>query len=324
MGAPTGMFSTFARPNVPETVLITASALAPIRDWRIKTGLIAGSWLAGRAYNLLNDRYEFEGKTQAKLQNDAQIYVDIDKQERSHATFMEAVARTSRFARENENAATLVLTDWQTANTSSSMLEMQRGRAALLTGLGTVRLEKGTRIDRNTYDSGDRLLAGTNYDMGGEAANLLRTAHTALGDAQAFARANNGRSFNGRAIDDAEIAQYDRLKAHVQNQLDLIYGEHDIDRVVKELHSRVTNQGEDMRRFAEELKEFGNKLTDKDPAFKSKILRDLALLHIAFAGAASDSGAKRDHFVNAASYVERSRLLDRSNKDLAKIAKLLN
>lgn len=323
MGAPTGMFSTFARPNVPETVLITASALAPIRDWRIKTGLIAGSWVAGRAYNLLNDRYEFEGKTQAKLQNDARIYVDIDKQERSESSFKEAVARTARFARENESAATFALTDWQAANTASSMLEMQRGRAALLTGLGAVRLEKGTRIDRNTYDSGDRVLVGKNYDLGGEAANLLRTAHSALKDAQGFARANNGRSFNGRSITDTEIAQYDTLKAHVQVKLDVIYGEHDMDAVVNELQSRVTSQGDDMRRFGEELKDFGNKLTDQDPEFKGKIMRDLAVLHIAFARAAADSGTKREHFANAATYVERARVLDRSSKDLAKIAKML-
>lgn len=322
-GAPTGMFSTFARPNVPETVMITASALAPIRDWRIKTGLIAGSWVAGRAYNLLNDRYEFEGKTQTKLQMEARAYLDVDKQERSESTFLEAAARTARFARQNEAAATFVLSDFQTANGTASMLEMQRGRAAALTGLGTVRLENGTRIDRSQNDRGDRALAGLNYDLGGEAANLLRTAQTSLNDAQGFCRANLGRSVNGRVIDSNEVAQYDRLKAHVQSKLDLIYGEHDIAAVISELKSRVHSQSDDMRKFSEELKQFGDALTDRDPVFKGKIMRDLAVLHIAFGRAASDTGTGREHFVNAARYIERARILDGTNKDLAKILQQL-
>ena len=322
-GPPTGMFSTFARPNLPEVALITASALAPIKDWRVKTALVTCSWLAGRGYNLLNDRYEFEGKSQAKVQNEARTYVDLDKQERSEATFAEAVSRTTRFARQNEAAAAFLVADWQAANSSASMLEMQRGRGAMLTALGNVRLENGTRIDRSNLDRGDRVLAGKNYDLGGEAANYLRSAHTALSDAQSFARANRGRSINGRIISDAEIAQYDKLKSQAQKGLDTIYGEHDIDAVVSELSRRAQNQSADMKHFADNLKDYADKLTDVDLPYKGKIYRDLALLHLAFGAVAVDQGTKSEHYRNAAIYFHRAVPLDQRAPDLAKIQRRL-
>ncbi len=324
VGPPTGMFSTFARPNVPEIALVTASLLAPVRDWRIKTALVAGSWMAGRAYNLLNDKYEFEGKTQAKMQNDARAFIEVDKQERRESTFAESVARTKRFALENENAATLLVSDWQTySGSGGSLLEVQRGRAALMIGLGEARLEKGTRIDQREYDRGDRALAGKNYDLGGEAANFLRSAYTSLDESQKFARANKGRTVNNRLIDDAEIAQYDRFKEKVQSQLDTIYGAHDLDQVMTELKARAQSQPEDLKRFGDNLKEYASKLTDADPQYKSKILRDLALLHIAFNSAEPDPGTKNEHLRIAITYYESARLLSDKAPDLEKIKRLL-
>lgn len=325
IGPPTGMFSTFARPNVPEMVLVTGSLLAPVRDWRIKTAMVAGSWLAGRAYNLLNDRYEFEGTSQAKMQNDARTFVEVDKQERKEATFEDAVARTKRFAKDNENAATLLVSDWQAySGGGGTLLEVQRGRAALMVGLGEARLDKGTRIDQREYDRGDRVLAGLNYDLGGEAANFFRAAHTSLDECQKYARANKGRSVNGRAIDDAEIAQYDKLKQKVEQQLSAIYGSHDIDAVMKELRFRAQSQPDDLKRFGENLKGYADSLTDADPRHKSKILRDLSLLHVAFSNTADDPTTKSEHLSKAMQCYEIARRLNPDAPDMEKIRKLLS
>lgn len=324
IGPPTGMFSTFARPNVPEMVLVTGSLLAPVRDWRIKTAMVAGSWLAGRAYNLIEDKYEFGGKTQARLQSDARTYVEVDKESRSESTFAEAASRIKRFALENENAATLLVSDWQNySKTSENLLEVQRGRAAILTGLGEARLEKGTRIDQREYDRGDRVLPGKNYDLGGEAANFLRSAWTSLDQCQTFARANIGKTFNGRAISEAEVQQYSKLKADVKTKLDVIYGAHEIGQIADDLKLRAESQPDELRKFAENLKDYCESLSDADPQYKSKILRDLVLLHIAFGRVAQDEASKNEHQRRALACLERAKILDGSAPDIDKLKKLL-
>lgn len=308
-GPPRGIFSVVGRPSIPEVALTTTAALAPIPDKRIKAGLVVGSWLAGRVWNAVNDKYEITGKTPQKIESDARGQTMVYMQNPSVANFAEATAGVERFAQENQAAAALLVGDFQNTHAGLPPCELMRGRAALLVGVADHKLEAGTRFDGKEYDWGERIGAGHRYDLGGEAASFYRYALNSVDRAQEHARANLGQTVNGRVVDPVFVNHFDELRRQVNVKLDQIYGEHDVNQIVQEAQSKVRSHPQQMKNFGERLRQHYETLTDKDKPYKAKIARDLALVHLAFARSTSDASFKSDHYTFARRYLADSRNL---------------
>ncbi len=320
MGPPTGIFSAFARPSLPEIGLATAGALMPVQDTRIRAGLAIGGWALGKTWNYFDAKYELTGRTEPRFQYETLASVDADMKAPTLARFQFAQEQMRNLADRNDAASSVLIKDWQASTTSKTAIDRDRGTAALMMGQADSLLARGSRIDRDQWSkTGITIGAGLDYDLGGQASSYIRAAAGNLGDAIKLAKENKGRSIESGVIDDAYIAQLTRLQDSSTQSLNKIYGEHDIKAVYKDIASKVRWNTEDMKTFGENLAQYEQTLKDSDPKFKAKINRDLAMIHLAFGEAESTPAASRNHFDKANYYYQNARKLDPTAADLNKV-----
>src|SRR4029077_12952993 len=81
----------------------------------------------------------------------------------------------------------------------------------------------------------DRILAGENLDLGGQALWFYRNAQTELRTTTSLAQQAKGTEINGKQIDDQEIAGLQQSAKYVQDRVDVIYGAHNIPGVMQKL-----------------------------------------------------------------------------------------
>lgn len=324
LGPPTGMFSAFARPSLPEIGLATAGALTPVRDIRVRAALAAGGWALGKTWNYLDARYEITGKTEPRMRDEALAAVDYDMKSPSKDRFMFAADQVHKFSDKNDAAASVMIKDWQGNNNSVTSIEKERGTAALMLGLGESMLARGTRIDQIKWDKeGKRMLAGTNYDLGGQATSFLRSADGNLQNALNLAQENKGKNLSSGVINDAYINQLKELKAASSASLDKVYGGHNIPAVYDEVKKEVSAYGDEMRSYGENLAQYAKTISETEPRFKAKISRDLAILHTAFGELDPTPGGRTEHFKNAMRYLEQAARLDPGAADQPAVLALL-
>ncbi len=323
VGPPTGAFSAFARPSLPEIGLATAGALAPVADWRMRAGLAVGGWALGKAWNLLDDKLEITGASEPRLRESAQAAVEQDVKSPSLEHFDFAVDEMRKFSDKNDAAAAVMISDWQNSNLPQTAIDKERGTAALMFGYGESALERGSRIDLSKWDKdGKHILAGTNYDLGAQATTYLRAASGNLDQAIEQAKANKGNKVSGGTIDD--ISQLDLEKSHVNQLLEKVYGPHDIPAVYEGVKDAVAGHAEDMRHFGENIAQFYKTMNDSQPRYKAKVARDLAIVHMAFGELDPTEGGKSQHYKDALIYVQEASRLDPKAADQEQIQKLLS
>ena len=323
-GPPTGSFSPFARPSLPEIGLATAGALTPVADGRVRLALAAGGYALGKTWNYLDAKYELTGRTEPRLRDEAEAAVDYDMKSPSQARFMFAAGEMKKFADKNEAAAAVLIKNWTLDHREGFAIEKERSSAALMLGFGESVLERGTRVDQDKFDKdGVRILAGMDYDLGGESANYFRATLGNLQTAERLAQSNKGRRITGGVIDDSYIADLQAAQQHTRRNLDRIYADHNIAEVYTQVTKALSSHPDQMRKFGENLAEYSKVLTDTDPKYKAKILRDLALVHVAFGDKEPSIGGSREHYVNAQKYLDSSRLLDETSTDRAQIERLI-
>jgi hypothetical protein len=324
LGPPTGVFSAFARPSLPEIGLATAGALVPVKDMRVRAGLAVTGWLAGKAWNYLDDRYEITGKSEPRLRDAAAAATDQDLNSPTVTRFDFAADQMHKFSDKNDAAAAVLLRDWQNANMDKTSVERERGSAALMLGFGESLLDRGSRIDQSKWDKkGERLLAGLDYDLGGQATSYLRAASSNLSEALKLSRENKGGRLSNGTIDDGYIYQLDSEKNRADQTLDRVYGRHDISAVYTGVRNHVSADYLEMKSFADNLSQYANTLSDRDPRFKAKISRDLAIIQAAFAAFEKAPAEKSEHLSSARAYAEQAGRLDPNAQDLADVKELV-
>lgn len=323
LGPPTGAFSPFARPSLPEIGLATAGALVPVEDRRIRAGLAIGGWALGKAWNYFDSKYELTGRTEPRLQYETLAALDSDSKVPTLGRFKFAQDQMRNLADRNDAASAVLIKDWQITSGSKTAIDRERGTAALMMGQADSMLSRGTRIDRDQWSkSGPTIGAGQDYDFGGQAGQYIRAAAGNLGDAVKLARENKGKNIESGTIDDAYIAQLTRLQESSVEAMNRIYGEHDILAVYKDVASKVKWNTEDMKAFGERLSQYEQTLKDSDARYKAKIERDLAMIHLAFGDNDSTTGGAREHFQKANYYLQNSFKLDPKAPDYSKVLQL--
>ncbi len=325
MGPPTGAFGIFARPSLPEIGLATAGALAPVRDVRVRAGLALGGWALGKAWNLVDDKFELTGRTEPRLRDETMAAVVTDLSAPSRERFNFATDQMHAFSNRNDAASAALIRDWQKDTSAKTAIEKERGNAELMLGYGESVLERGSRVDQNKWDKeGKRMLAGTGYDFGGEASTYLRAASGNLEDAIKLAKENKGKSISSGVINDDYISQLEYAKVRADKNLELVYSSHNISEVYSEVKANVVAHEAEMRTFGENLNQYSKTLSDKDPRYKAKILRDLAILNVAFGDADPTTGGRAEHYRNASRHVAQATNLDPGAPDLTAVSALLN
>lgn len=324
-GPPLGAFSPLARPSLPEVGLATMGALTPAADWRVRAGLAVGGYMLGKSWNYLDDKFEITGKTDLRLQSETAAAIDTEFKSPSYRNFTFAAQEMKKFSDRNEPAAALMIKDWAVDRQGALAIEKDRTIAALMLGHAESMLERGTRVDQDKFDkNGARMLAGKNYDFGGAAANYFNATIANLTEAEKLARANKGRSVTGATINDQYINDLVQIRRESKMSLDKIYDAHDMPAILEEVKANVKSYNSEMRKFGESLKEYVQVVNNNDPRYKAKLMRDLALLHIAYGELETTAGAKSDHYRNALKHLDQSRLLDSSAPDLIALRRLLN
>ncbi|MBX9568779.1 MAG: hypothetical protein K2X77_07780 [Candidatus Obscuribacterales bacterium] len=323
-GPPTGAFSAFARPSLPEIGLATAGAMMPVGDGKTKLALAAGGYLLGKTWNYLDAKYELTGRTEPGLRDASIAATEYDIKSPSENSFLFAAQEMRKFAEKNEQAASVIIRNWNLEHPNSLAIENERSAGAMMLGYAEAALAKGTRVDQDKFDKvGDRMLAGKDYDFGGQAANYFNAALDNLRAAEKLSRENQGRAIAGGVIDGSYTSTLLAGQARVTESLDKIYGSHDIEKVFAELKANVNSHESEMRKFGQNLKEHAELLTDRDPRYKAKIMRDLALLHLAYGERSiGTNGERRDHYDKALGYLEWSRRLDSKAPDWSAIYKI--
>lgn len=323
-GPPTGTFSPFARPSLPEIGLATAGAMAPVGDGRVKVALAAGGYLLGKTWNYLDAKYELTGRTEPGLRDASIAATEEDIKSPSENSLLFATQEMRKFAEKNEAAASVIIRNWNLEHPNSLAIENERSAGIMMLGYAQAALAKGTRVDQDKFDKvGDRMFAGKDYDFGGQAANYFNAAYDNFKAAEKLSRENQGRAIAGGVIDSSYTSAVLAGQTRTLEALNKIYGAHDIEKVFSELKANVNSHESEMRKFGENLKEHANLLTDRDPRYKAKILRDLALLHLAYGERSiGTNGERREHYDKALGYLERSRQLDNKAPDFGAIYRI--
>ena len=323
-GPPTGAFSAFARPSLPEIGLATAGAMTPVADGRMKVALAVGGYMLGKTWNYLDAKYELTGRTEPGLRDAAVAATEYDIKEPSRNSLQFAASEMKKFTEKNEAAASVIIRNWNVEHPKSLAVENERSAGAMMLGYADALLAQGTRVDQNKFDkTGDRMFAGQDYDFGGQAANYYNAAITNFKNAEKLARENKGRAITGGVLNDAYADDLVFGQQQAKDALNKIYGSHDIGKVYEELKASVNSHEAEMVKFATSLKEHAELLTDKDPRYKAKIMRDMALLHMAVGDRPAATIAERhNHYNQALHYLSVSRGFDENAPDLNKIIRI--
>lgn len=329
--AGTGQFSAGAeyskllRPNMVDGVGITAAAMAPV-DGKTKALLVGGAWLAGRAYNGLAHMVGWDGSTGVELRDNAQNAFTHDQLTRNESSFDNAVKAGVKLGQENELALELQMRDWLGKQSITNPITHMRGTAVLGAALGEFRLEGGSRLDITSHaDKKDRILKGYNYDFGGEASTWLRMSAGSLVAAQQFAESHKGQTVDGQVMDDAYVQQLKNEQKKVEDNLNKIYGEHDINGIFNELKKQARVNSDDMDQALVRMKNALDVTTAKDPKFVAKSARDVALGFLAKASymASKNNGGDANVMYQAAiQYLRQSEQLDPNAADNKKIEQI--
>jgi hypothetical protein len=327
----TGQFSAAAeyskllRPNLVDGVGITAAAMAPV-DGKTKAALVGGAWLLGRAYNGVSHMFGWDGSTGAELRDTAQNAFTHDQMARTDSSFDNAVKAGKKLGEENEVALELQMRDWLAKQSITSPVTHMRGTAVLGAALGEFRLESGTRLDINSHaDKKDRILKGYNYDFGGEATTWLRMSAGSLVSAQQYAETHKGQTVDGQVMDDNYIQQLKNEQKRVEDDLNKVYGEHDIKGIFNELKDQARVNGTDMDQALVRMKNTLDVTTSKDPKFVAKSSRDVAIGFLAKASymATKNNGGDANVMYQAAiQYLRQAEQLDPNNPDNKKMEEL--
>lgn len=294
--------SNFLRPNAIDAWGITGAALAPIPGKYRAIGM-AGAWGLARGWNLLSKATGLQGEQAIDIRENVRHLHNTDLLTNTEGSFLRVAERSQRLGGENPAMLELELVD--TINRRSAHpVDYHRSVSSLAYGLGSSRLDLGSRLNPADSDMRNRFLAGTNFDMGGDATVELRRAAGSLVSMQNYVRGHRGEKLgNGQELNDAYLAQLEKLQKEVEKKLDLVYGEQTSfeSRIYDQVRARCRTNIQEMTQFIVSYQNFLRTLNTSDKRYVAKINFDLALANIAYADfcASAANGEDAARFFNA-------------------------
>lgn len=310
--------SSLLRPNIADGVLITGAAMAPV-DGRTKALLVAGAYGIGRLYNGIARLTGLDGDRGTELRDTAVNAFTHDQMAKSESSFDNAIDKAKVLGRENEVALEMQLNDWFAKQQTTSPHDYMRGVAVRAGALGEFRLEEGSRFDLTSHaDKKARILKGFNYDFGGEATTFLRMSAGNLVNLQNFVIQNKGRDIDGQNMNDAYLNQLKSEQNKIEQELNKIYGPHDIKGVFNELRNQARVNSGDMQQALVRMKNTFDVMQTNDVRFRAKSARDLTVGYLAEASYMAKNGngeEARTMYLAAVQYLQESQRLDPSAAD---------
>jgi hypothetical protein len=336
-----GQYSAVFQPNWIDAVGMSAAWMMPFRSEGWRFGAVIGAWALGRvaSYVTVNDILPVPGimkPTHFKEKNEALVnYINGARDKYDDATFQKIATAGTEMGMESDSSLVIAYTDFMNMHKTDSdpMYRCHTG-AALETALGNFWLARGTLYDPTAHQDRGRLLAGKNVDLGGQAANFFFAADFHLHHAQEHLRKNN----LGANPD------LQKSRDYVQQQLKLIYGEHDIPAIITEikkdygthidLNGKKSGASDGVAKVAQDIAAQTRALCAKipmanletvspdDKRFAAKMCRDTLILDLALAQfkiEKGDGSGGSIHFTQACKFLRVAELLDPNNKDVKQL-----
>ena len=351
-------WSRFMKPNNMEAISVAAAMLIPMRNESpgLRLAYMGTAWLGS---HLLN--YVFSGPDPKSIRDDAVKLFVADKSQRSASSMNSAINKFNDLGKVSDAVVNFYLGDWL-SRTHTDLLSGYRGAAILLTSAGETALANGTFVPNQAAPTKGNpltditnvkawgsdildavfgnnknfsyLLGGDHYDLGGQALMDLQSAKIELERAktQTEQMAQQGQSDHGTRVEASEVNGLNQVEQRVQDDLNKIYGKHDINAIYNVLEPYAHNLNQDvMANIRNQVKATIANPGTNDRQFQAKFYRDLALIDLAFAGymvnyrgvgKVSDGASASIMYQEAQSALRQAQALDGNNPDLPQLQQI--
>jgi hypothetical protein len=350
-------YSTLMRPNNVDAVGAGVSfALSTKTGWKGNLAMFAGTWLVGRGYNIVSDALR-EDPSEAYKEATDNFKAYIDKP--STDAFQTAVQKGKNIGMSSEAVLELDLKDWRDshnyqgqANASEwvpyieamncNAVSVLSGTAVRTASIAEARLASGSRLvtpnirpgEQVNHDHTDRILPGTDYDFGGEAAiffDLTRELGKAAAD---YAASHKDQNIHGHKITAADIAQQNEISQYATDRIDDICNGvdgqgHDMDAIFTELkhvyRMKIAESGNPIGDFEQRMAKLVDNPASSDPKIQAKTARDIGLLMLAIADYKAEQGdgiGAAQMYTAAAVCYSKTVAIDPNAPDNSKIHKI--
>lgn len=312
-----GSYSKLMQPNWIDSFGMGAAWMMPFASWKSRAMAVGGAWVIARGADFVNNVvgvHFFPGigdqNFAVGMQND--VAEALSSQRVSDNSFKSIQQSSFKLGMENEGALLADLGKFMNDKTHDPLYHLH-GSAALFTALGDVYGERGTRIKAGTLNDQGRIMAGSGYDLGGQATDFYRQALANLVEGQ-----NQARRLNNT---DAENAMKESMK-EVTSRLDRIYGGHNIGNVFDQLKKEYNGDISGIAYYQVELKQKVAGLQTKDTQYAAKMCRDIALLDLAIASvkaSKNEGGGAQIMYAEALQFLQAAERIAGDNKDVKQI-----
>lgn len=314
-----GSYSKLMQPNWVDSVGMGAAWMMPFASWKSRAMAVGGAWALARGADFLNNVVGVhvpgigDQNFAVGMQND--VAEALSAQKVSDNSFKSIQQSSFKLGMENEGALLADFGKFMNDKTHDPLYHLH-GAAALYTALGDLYGERGTKIKQGALNDQGRILAGTGYDLGGQATDFYRQAVANLVEGQ-----NQARRVNNT---DAENAMKESMK-EVTSRLDRIYGEHNIGNVLEQLKKEYTTDVGSLERYQVQLKQQVATLQTRDTQYAAKMCRDIALLDLAIVSvkaSKNEGGGAQIMYAEALEFLAAAERIAGDNKDVKQIRQI--
>jgi hypothetical protein len=331
-------YSELLKPNAWEAGLVGAAWMLPFRNPTARVAAVTTGWLLGKGANLAKMwgvpvPGVGDAAPGAKMWDDVSSSMGNFKSSPSYDGFKHLVDSSTKLAMENEGAIGARITLFTNDSAADRSPAKYETLAGLYAGMGNMWLSRGSKLDPNdpkSHNDQGRILPKAEYDLGGDAASLFTSARDNLGMAANYAKGAGSRS---------DLDRISQEQKAVQGQLDRIYGSHQMgsiyDRLLTDLRSKVgTTESQfsidQLTRFEINLKNKamnpgGDEVAAKDPAYRAKLCRDVALVDLAvaqFSNEHNNGERSKQYYAQAVQFLRMSMQFDRNSSDAQQLQQI--
>ncbi len=316
-GPPNATYSRLMQPNWGDAAGMSAAWMLPFGSWKGRAVAVGGAWLGARGLNALDSVIDVPGIEDHHfaqgMNRDVQKALEAGKL--TESGFKDVVSKSHTLAMENEGALLMQMSDFMNAKNHDPLFHLY-GSSALYTAYGDLSMSRGTKLDPNTTNDKGRILAGENFDLGGQATEYYRQALTNLVEGQ------NNANLNKRPSESQAMAESQKM---VVERLEKIYGAHNIGNVHDKIKEAYKLDVDAVNHFQVSLKEQVDRLQTKDKAYAAKMCRDLAIVNLAIASFKVDNnegGGASIMYQEALEYLANAERIKGDNPDLPQLRRI--
>jgi hypothetical protein len=310
--APSATYSRLMQPNWGDALGMSAAWMMPFGSWKGRAIAVGTAWAGARALNALEGvGVDIPGISNHNfavgMSDDTASALASNKV--TENSFSNIRSTSMKLAMENEGQLLIHMGDFMNNKTHDPLYHLH-GSAALYTTMGDLYMQRGTKLDPKALNDQKRVLAGENYDIGGQALGFYRQALTNLVEGQ------NQAAAAGRKDEQAAMAA---AQKQVVERIETIYGPHNMQNVHDKLKEAYHLNIDGVNHYQVSLKQQVDSLQTRDTKFAAKMCRDLAVLDLAiasFKAEKNEGGGAQIMYTEALSYIEAAKRIDPNNPDL--------